>query len=66
MLWHYKGRGTLWNADEAKENSSDLHYLSFPKSRTTLMDFILLGIYQQNYIFCIQFQDVNLNRRYLA
>ena len=21
MLWHYKGRDTLWNADEAKESS---------------------------------------------
>lgn len=74
MLWHYKGRDTPWNADEAKDNSSDLQFKTFVGSTTypfqshelLFMDFILLDIYQQNYIFCTQFQDMNLSRRYLA
>ena len=34
MLWHYKGRDTLWNADEAKDNSSDLQFKTFVDSIT--------------------------------
>ena len=34
MLWHYKGRDTLWNADEAKDNSSDIQFKTFVDSIT--------------------------------